>query len=153
MRHHKAKMLPLGSVSEGTLRPEDVVPELFSLADEVRMSRADRYRVRTLRAEWDKMDREEWAAGTDSDIWSDVSDILESYAPPFCYVGSIEGDGADIGVWLSQDSLDMAVADGEVWREVDGEKMPASASYRLSVSDHGNCTLYTRRGRKVWGIV
>jgi hypothetical protein len=152
MRHQKAKTLPLGGISSGTLRSEDVVPELFSLADEVRMTRADRNRVRALQVEWDKITEDD--SGTDSEIWYDVSDILDSYVPPYCYVGSIEGDEACIGVWLSQDSLDMARQDGEVWVDPDdGSEIPATANYRLVVSDHGNLTLYTRRGREIWGIV
>jgi hypothetical protein len=149
----KSRYLPIGEVSSATLRSEDVVPELFGLADTVRMSVNDRRAVRKLQAEWDALSPED-ETGSDSEIWSELSDVLDSYAPPFCYVGSLEGDGACIGVWLSQDALDMSIADGEIWIDHGvGSEIVKSASYRLVVSDHGNQTLYDRQGREIWGVV
>ncbi len=146
----KPTTLPLGSVSTGTLRPEDVIPELLSLADTVRMSRDDRRRVHVLSDEF-------YQTPTDDDhgeIWEELQDLLDSYAPPFCYVGSLEGDGACIGVWISFEAVEQARQDGEVWQDPDdGSSMPAEAVHRLVVSDHGNMSLYTRSGRELWGVV
>ncbi len=152
--------LPMGEISSGTLRPEDVVPEFFSLADEVKMSREDRNKVRRLSAEWDKAspllyeDRSPNEVEAFDETWNELVDILKAYAPPFCYVGSLEGDGACIGVWLSQDSLDEAIHDSNVWKDPDdGSTIPTEMDYRLVVSDHGNLTLYDRKGRELWGVV
>jgi len=90
------KLLEPGTISSGTLRDEDVIPALLDTADTVNMSREDRNRVRSLAADWrahtnDNIDPAE--------IWSDLLDVLDSYAPPRHYVGSLEGDCAEIGVW------------------------------------------------------
>ena len=153
MRNRKSRYLPIGSVSHGTLRPEDVTPKLLSLADMVGMTREDRREVSRLDREWETSDKLDDTAA-DYDIMEQLQEILTNYAPPFFYVGSHPGDGSDIGVWLDRDALDSAIHEGEVWADPDdGSKMPAEASGRLAISDHGNMTLYTRRGREVWGIV
>ena len=142
--------LPMGEISSGTLRPEDVIPELLSLADTVRMSRDDRRRVHVLSDEF-------YQTPTDDDhgeIWTELQNILDNYAPPFCYVGALEGDGACFGVWISFEALEQARQDVEVWEDPDdGSHMPSDVFYRLVVSDHGNMTLYSRSGRELWRVV
>lgn len=157
------KHLPLGTISSGTLRPEDVVPELLWSAEHVHMAKADRAKVRTLRSEWERCTDQNNAAcpvhqnedftcsEAHDDIWADLLSILENYAPPYCYVGTLEGDGACIGVWMSEDAVAEGIHDGDVWTDPDdGSKIPASAKYRLTVSDHGNMALYHRNGRAIW---
>ena len=147
MKRSKPKTLPIGEISSGTLRPEDIVPELVYLAKRVRMNREDRKRINTLERELDAIGDE---SQVDYEILADLYDILDTYVPPYCYLGSHEGDGALIGVWLAQDAIDEALHDGEIARN---DEPMGQASYRLVVSDHGNMTLYTRQGREIWGIV
>lgn len=39
----------------------------------------------------------------------------------------------------------------DVWE--DSKPEPPEWSYRLSISDHDNYSLYDRRGREIWGVV
>lgn len=183
----KRNLLKPGSISSGSLRPEDVVPELLWTLEH-RTDKRGAVKARKLRREWEAQEGREDREVEDA-IWQEAIEALETYAPPFCYVGAIEGDGADIGVWLSEDALAEAIREGEVWPERDcdcqvadvepwfagkhirgehwkldpldprqrghhlGEcasRMPKGASFRLVTSDHGNQTLYDRKGREVW---
>lgn len=153
----RRQTLDPGTISSGTLREEDVIPALLDACGTVKMSREDRSKVRALAAEWNAAtddDGEPIGDFAGSEVWSDLLDVLSCYAPPFFYVGASEADGADIGVWLSEDSLRDAQHDGDVWCDPDdGSVMPKDATYRLVVSDHGNMSLYDRKGRELWGIV
>jgi hypothetical protein len=155
-----------GSVSHGTTRPEDLIPTFLDVLDDLRLTRADRNKVRKLRSEWNACTDDEFckvhksADGVECGdqigylLNEELFDLLNAYAPPYFYFGAHESDGADYGFWLSEDSLSEDERDGQVWRDPDdGTRMPAEASYRLVVSDHGNMTLYTRRDREVWGLV
>lgn len=178
----KRNQLKLGSISTGSLRPEDVVPELLWTLEH-RTDKRGAVKARKLRREWEAQEGREDREVEDA-IWQDAIEALEAYCPPFCYVGGLEGDGADIGVWLSEDSLAEAIREGEVWPERDCDcdldrvgtvsgphrmllrwndprlrdrhaawcagRMPKAAAYRLVTSDHGNRTLYDRKGREVW---
>jgi len=105
-----------------------------------------------------------------ADIQIELTDILENYTPPFSYLGSLEGDGACLGVWPDAEVL---TGDGNVNGE-DVPRLPAGTypavssvaprsalpRFFLAVSDHGNATLYRRRdaGRswrwvEVWSVV
>lgn len=116
-RNRLPKTLRPGTISEGTLRPEDVVPELLRCAEHVRMSQADHTKIETLRADWDAHDASDEPGEIAAEIWADLVDLLDRYVPPYCYVGAIEGDRAAIGVWVSEDALRDAISDGEVWEE------------------------------------
>ncbi len=154
-RVRRPRYLELGSISTGTLRDEDVIPALLDACDTVRMSQDDREQARDLRKEWkafeaDEDNRPEWGHESASEIWEELIDLLNNYSPPYCYVGAHEGDGADIGVWISNDAMEND--DGvDLWKDSDPE--PERWIWHLVTSDHGNMTLYDRRGREVWGVV
>lgn len=185
MRRNKARMANLGSVSSGTMRPEDLIPAFLDVADGLRLSKADRAKVRALRARVNEGTAADEEDGTEGDYFasdgaqedlSDLFDLLNNYAPPFAYFGANEGDWSDYGFWPSMEALEDAVREGEVFK-TDGScrcaergrsrdfafsdhapvcpdlRMPATARYRMVVSDHGNVSLYYRNGREVWGIV
>lgn len=148
----KPKYLEIGSISTGTLRDDDVIPALLDACDTVRMTRDDREQARDLRKEWDHWqgsedDRPEWGHESSGEIWEALLDLLGNYAPPYCFVGASEGDGADIGVWVCCD----VHSRDEVWDTREPE--PEYWEHRLVVTDHGNMTLYDRRGREVWSCV
>ena len=147
-RNPKPRTLPLGEVSSGTTRPEDIAPELLWLADQVRMSREDRNAVRSVarRALHGNREQTEEALGV-------LYDILNLYAPPFCYVGSHLGDGACIGVWVSDEVLESVYLNDEVQRSSEPGAPDDGSEFRLYVNDHGNATLYDRRGREIWSVV
>jgi hypothetical protein len=183
MRRQKAKYGQLGTVSHGTMRTDDLIPVFLDVAEGLRLSRRDRADIKALRNEWEACEHEDGCkqhsnpGDSTCDNEADSScerlfDILNNYAPPYCYFGSHEGDGSDYGFWVSQDSLDEAVRDGDILRKYlasngpdlmsnggstwnSNEDAPDGLTYRylLTISDHGNMTLYYRNGHEVWGVV
>jgi len=81
----------------------------------------------------------------------ELFEALNELALAYTYFGPGEGDGASFGFWLSQDSIDEAIADGEITKYND--YLPEGAKgYSLVVNDHGNMSLYEGQA-EVWAIV
>ncbi len=134
-------MLSIGTISRGTLRPEDIAA---ALADALRKAESTDY---PLLSDLDAIAEDSHMDHCD-DVLNDAADALQDYAPPFCYVGAHESDGSDIGVWPDFDAIDMAVADGEAIRvtdlaeldSLDPAEMPNTV---FLVNDHGNLSVYS----------
>jgi hypothetical protein len=165
-RRRKPTVLSIGSVSHGTMREEDLIPEFLDLADSIRLSKEDRRRIQEIRRRVSATrvalvgfaHPEYWTSEEAAeDLNETLFDVLNAYVPPYCYFGAHAGDGSDYGVWPSHDALDDAIREGEVWDTRKGKYEPQSTErtwrYRLVVSDHGNMTLYRRNGQEVWGVV
>lgn len=150
----------IGSVSSGTLRSQDLIPSFLWQCERLHLTREERNAVRKIRARVNKVSNGKF--GESDAYWTDevsqwdlddLSGILDAHSLPYFYFGANEGDGADLGWWLSnhfQDSFDgLQVCDlSEVPSGHTGEV--------LLVNDHGNLTLYVySRGRRseVWGVV
>ncbi len=158
----KHTFYPIGSISSGTLRDEDLFAtfanELESLANNRRTCVRAKTRLahRRLVAElWVEHDNPSEDADL-AEMCDELSRALEEYAAPYFYFGALEGDGAEFGFYVDSSLFDdpgyfdgLKVADlSEVPRGYRGEV--------LHINDHGNATLYvaTRRGlREVWAIV
>jgi hypothetical protein len=145
----------IGSVSSGTMRPEDLIPTLISeLQRQKPLHREHRKLIREIQDSQRRMKSpayyENEQASWDLDA---LFDALDCYSPPYFSFGSHPGDGADFGWWLSEcfaeDFDGLKVSDtSEVPRGFTGEVM--------HVNDHGNLTLYAYsrgRAREVWAIV
>jgi hypothetical protein len=145
---NKWQYAQLGTVSEATMRPEDLIPaytsELRSLG----------HRDRTLSQIERDMNKRGYYE-TEDCMWDleSLEDMLQEHALPWMYFGSHPGDGADYGFWVSEgieyDFDGLKVDDtSEVPEDYTGEV--------LHVNDHGNMTLYTAKKGKlaeVWAIV
>jgi len=154
------------------MRPEDLIPAFLDIAKSLRLCRDDRSCVQRIRR------IERMSTGTygecshgylDADDAAEdletLFDLLNNYVPDYCYFGAHPGDGADYGVWVVEELLTPGSPqggyDGLVYRctedfEQPGPHVPKSYTHFLSVTDHGNCTLYRRAGRRwieVWSIV
>ena len=150
MAKRRPSTLRLGSVSHGTMRPEDLIPPFLWECSRIRLSHAERDTVRGIAREFhtfpDDFDIDAvnaaWREQMD-DALTSLFDILNAHCPDFCTFGAQEGDGSDYGVWVSWDALD----DGDVFK---GEREHAAKSdrYTLEVNDHGNATLYRRAGNR-----
>ena len=151
----KLSTLPIGSVSHGTLRDEDLIPEFLDLANSLRLSRAHRATVREIARDSTRENPDYWESGDASEDCDALIDLLNHYTPALCYFGSHPGDGADFGVWLSEDweTADLArIAAGDPFPRVS----ETTAEYLAVVSDHGNVTLYRPAGRRwveCWSVV
>ena len=159
-RRTKPTTLPLGSISTGSCRFEDIAPELVSALDPLRLSRSDRATLRKLSREVDAFyalenENAPQPDGEPEDTLFELYDLAESYAPAFCYVGSHPGDGADIGVWPSEELFNMPAC---YYDEVATSREAAGPdqAFALEANDHGNATLWQRSGKRwveCWSVV
>jgi hypothetical protein len=106
----KFRYATIGSVSSGTMRPEDLIPdfawELKSLMRGNRLTRDQRKRFNALLKECDK-DIEDCE---DADgLLDELFDALGEFAPPYCYFGASEGDGAATESSLIRGNIGMFV--------------------------------------------
>lgn len=146
----------MGSISSGTMLPEDLIPTFtFELLRMRGISRAHRARARAIES---ACEEENYYEGDDVNIdLESLFDMLECYAPEFFYFGSHPGDGADYGYWLSEEWAQQ-LEDDDGLRVGDTSEIPAEHVGLVAVvNDHGNVTLY-RRGRnhrlyEIWSIV
>lgn len=153
-RRTKPTVLSIGSISTGTCRTEDIFPELLWELGRLRLSRRDRSQLCKLRREFDSLPEND-ETDTREDILSELYDLGQNYCPDFCYLGSHPGDGADVGVWPSEDIL---ISGGYYRHEVADSRETATRehAHALEVNDHGNATLWRRAGLRwveVWSVV
>jgi hypothetical protein len=153
----------IGSISHGTLRPEDLIPTfsrelrwLVKANSEARGRFGTQYtyteREANLVALCDEADAiENFDSDTAHEVLEQLFDALDAYAPPYCYFGATEGDGSDFGFWLcDMDNTDLP-------RYSDLAAVPADISECYIVNDHGNVS-FASRGEdgelhSIWSIV
>ena len=162
-----SRTLSLGSISTSTLRMEDLLPTLLDELSALRLTRAERATVRDIRKRMDAAEQVEPEVGerepldyfeTDDaeDDYETLCDIANDHTPDYCYFGSHEDDGADIGVWPVEDLFLSGNRDGGYDGHIGHTRDQRTYPYALEVNDHGNATLYRRAGRRwieVWSIV
>jgi hypothetical protein len=136
----------IGSVSHGTMREEDLIPAFTELLKSLDV---DKYLQLIEDCEnWMDYEPEE-----QSELLNGLFDVLNNFAPAYCYFGSHKGNGSDYGYWVDDDILDyfdgLKVSDlCEVPDNFNGKV--------LHINDHGNMTFYVFiNGEKeeIWGIV
>lgn len=152
MRHRKPRTLKPQIISEGTLRPEDLIPAYLDVLEGLRLSRDERRTVADIARDSEREGYYEDDDNLPGDDIENLANIIEAHCAPCCYFGAAEGDGACFGVWADLESLDRDIRE-EGWRETDpGRHVSPDGRYVRVVSDHGNVSLY-RNGREVWGVV
>ena len=147
----------IGSISHGTMRPEDLIPCFLETLQELDKDKQHTEliaQVETNILTWGVSVRKSndngyW--GSDNARWdtTELFDALDEFAPPYHYFGAHPGDGSDYGFWFCEDSFRQAVLDGEIM-DIESKQMP---EYFCSTNDHGNVTLYDRDMQEVWAIV
>jgi hypothetical protein len=171
----------IGSVSSATHREEDLIPTFISTLEDLveKLSLeakgkeletvAEVSRVTQVIAEIEgrmydesgEVNEDYWESEDAShDLNETLFNELNRFAPPYCYFGANEGDGADFGFWVSQETIDEAGYEGDLVKCSElPEKYDPQKSY-LVVSDHGNMSLYQEQERpegnglvEVWSIV
>ncbi len=144
------KNLPIGEISSGTLRPEDLI-ESFAYALETVAP------DHPLVAGCGSHDPDGW------DWVDELIDALNEHCPSYCWFGAHEGDGALFGVWpdlelLAEDAYRLSdpeelddLTDPDIDAELDDLTDPdIDAAY--FVNDHGNTTCYVRDESGRWVV-
>lgn len=94
-----ARKAQIGTVSYGTLRPEDLIPaffyELEALAPDKALALFNAHGCIDANDGYDTEDADY--------LLEDLFEALDDLAPEGCYFGAIEGDGADFGFWPCDD--------------------------------------------------
>jgi hypothetical protein len=100
-------------ISEGTLRPQDVIPAMMGLLERLDAGRAER-----LRGEYD-IDFEDSLEGVDeevlSELWTELDTAINDELPEGFHFGASDGDGACFGVWSQYVTNDPVVEDRKKW--------------------------------------
>lgn len=150
----------MGSISSGTMRPEDLLPCFIAELESMRpLQKAHRTLLREVQQ---RMDAAELLGLSYFEVLNgeqaaeDIEELetaLQDYCLPHFYFGAHPGDGADFGYWLSEGFTE----DFDGLKVDDTSEIPTGYTGEvLHVNDHGNCTLYAcSRGkrRELWGIV
>lgn len=150
------KTLPIGSISSGTMRPQDLIPAFLRALHSVDPDTATKiWNNPDYAAVFDWIEDDETEMPEDADFLLDaLFDNLNLYCPAYCTFGAHEGDGADYGVWpcieTARDSVEFVSSKDQDYPDDDFQ------GEWLHVSDHGNCTLYVRENGKdteIWSVV
>lgn len=162
--------LPIGSVSHGTMRQQDLARAMADLMEKlpeeegVDLIRELRMRADALDAYEDRMT--DWQDNSDncelmSEALEEATNLLQGYCPPYCYFGMHEGDGSDLGVWPDFTLIQEDVADGTIVQISDLADLDdpwttrENPDYAMLVNDHGNVTLLRPKTEWVsaWEVV
>jgi hypothetical protein len=154
MKHNK--QFPLGSISHGTMRNEDLIPDFVWELEHLAKINGRKDHLALCKEINGRMEEEGYyeSESADYDLNEDLFNALNDYAGPYFYFGSHPGDGSDHGFWLS----DMIEYDFDGLKVEDLAEIPKDyAGEILVVNDHGNMSLYskakTQRPREIWSCV
>ena len=137
-------MFTLGSISEGTLRPTDLLDAFSNALDNI--SPGHPLVVQTI-SYLDLDDADDIDGATY--LLDELQEALQELCPPYVYFGAHPGDPADFGFWPDMDSLEC---------DMDGVEPDNNGDYildglRVTVSDHGNIEVYDLAGNSLWSVV
>ena len=143
----------LGTVSHGTMRPADLIPTFLDALDAISPGDCEAILEDRLPGLPESGTDQYWESMEADALLSDLFEALNEHAPPLCYFGALEGDGADYGFWICEDQIN---EDEDILTVSDLADIPADHSdYVVVINDHGNMTLYKprREWEEVWSIV
>lgn len=154
----------LGSISHGTMRPEDLVPtfvaELRSLSESLDLDARCHDTLVAFVADLEgRLAADDYYADAErvDDDLNNLHDLFNTLAPPYSMFGSHPGDGSDYGFWPDMESLEDAARDGDALKVSDTSEVPGDHSGPvMHVNDHGNVTLYACSNgelEEIWGVV
>jgi len=98
----------IGSISQGTMRPQDLIPCFLEVLENLADSSTDLTSAITSRIEFaDNFENyyDYYASAASSFDFEELFDALNKYAPDGCYFGAHCGDGADYGFWPIEDLI------------------------------------------------
>lgn len=104
------KPKPNQSIIHGTMRTQDILPELLDAVRDYAPHHYAAYRVTPFRPipawAWEYGDSEWWNSEAAMDLMNELSDILNEVAPEGCYFGSHPGNSSDLGFWPDEEEED-----------------------------------------------
>ncbi len=167
------KTAKIGSISHGTLRPEDLLSTFISKLESLMLINGEYFSSPLNFSERDRLSN---LIGEGQDCFSEdgneiepekeedaqylinesLFDALDCFAPSFCYFGTHPGDGSDFGFWPMdaervKESIEFASSEDQEYPDDDfrGEW--------LHINERGNCTLYVRgedgKDVEIWSLV
>ena len=155
-RRKRALCANIGSVSRGTTRECDLIPEfLWELKQQSPLHREHRRLVGDIES---RMEADDYYESDDAvyDLEA-LFDALGAYAPDFMYFGAHPGDGSDYGFWLDESWEEQLAESGGIKVNDLADIPPDHFGYVAVVSDHGNVTMYRRAGNHrlihLWSVV
>jgi len=143
----RSKTLSIGSISSGTLNPEDLIPIYCDELDRLHLARKDRSTLRKIQKNIKLIDY--YSSETSTFDMEELDEMLDDYCPAMCYCGGTVGNGSDIGVWPIIDT-DLILSTDEV------DKIPSDCDSAYVINERGNTSYYIRKNRKlqcVWSVV
>ena len=142
-----ARKASIGSISENTLKTYDLIDsfayELSSLLGE---NSTEPELLRDCVA-WLSAHDDGEADETGLELVKELIVALQELAPPYCYFGANEGDGACYGFWPCMESVN------ELPRVENSDEAKALGEDCVYVNDHGNVTVYGGDGSVIWDCV
>ena len=147
----------LGSISTGTLRPEDLLPAFTYKLGELAhnpVSNTSVFKSAGMAEIWqgaiDTINAPDYVHDYD-ELLDGITDALQEYCPPFVYFGAHPGDGADFGFWPDIDGIQEIVNIAECDAS-QGISCPDDGVI-VQVSDHGNVTVMDMERNVIWSVV
>ena len=160
----------LGSISTGTLRPEDLLPAFIEsltatggkIPEDLTCGTHLEYTNLPSYSSVGVIDADDafWQSDDARDDVDALIDALEARCPPFVYFGSLPGDGADFGFWVDTEPLGDALQDGpadepptEGWDWDLGEYTLANHGVIVQVFGHGDAIAMDMERNVLWSLV
>jgi len=146
------KPFALGSVSEGTLRNQDLLPAFLDALEEHDKATADKIESDVPETAWSDDNDPFWESEECGWIIEELFDQLNNHCPPYVTFGAHPGNGSCFGFWPDIDGL--AEDEDDVLNvEEFPDNVPDGVDYVAIVTDHGNVTLYDRNRTELWSCV
>ena len=144
---------PIGALSSGSLAIDDLLRASSNAIDIlIDHERLTKHEASTIQEEVDTISDESEDA---DDVLQEAEDLINGAVPDYVYYGGNEGDPADVGFWISWDSVEEDRRNGELTEYAD--VTPSFSGLAIDVNDHGNATLYlVNRGKvkqTIWEVV
>ena len=145
----------IGSISTGTLNPEDLLP---TFARELERHAPDHALVTAANDILDRLP-DEWDGGGASELINDIQDALQNYCPPFVTFGSHPGDGADFGYWPDMERIQETLTEATMGHTL---TLPRNGEWEwtleddgviVNTNDHGNVTVMDLERNVLWAVV
>lgn len=141
---------PCTEVSNATLNPDDLLDAFaFALRRCVASMPEDAPGYVEYRRLWGEADELYGTedGGFKGEVIDDLFDALDEFSPPYCYFGTLEGDGACFGWWPDLHAIE------DLPRVSDPSEVEELGEDCVYVNDHGNVTVYGGDGSIIWDCV